>query len=341
MRSLELAKFLEATFGNRTSTRHAAERSVKQFDHRTQHAFVVLDLAVCRRILLSKSFVAFNYFDQGIRRLEASGEPMGCINRFFDQGLLFREGPGHHAAKRRLLTLLDREAAELERMSPGIAAFMAKRRTAIQSPLDFATLFVRVCIGLVVARLTGISLPASMRIVRRRVNIFYFYFHAGRQRRANGVLAELHGKATDSGGAERYGDGHILAESLLTMGYDPLVGTLCAALAEGVTDDLDATVGRYCATSFVPRICVENTSIGGHRFESGNICFVSLVPAADEDGSVKTFPFGLGAHTCIGKRFSRTVLAIAEEIIRDSFPDGFARMPAVYADGAFLGFKQE
>lgn len=341
MKSLETAKTLEAAFGSRTLTRHAARRSVHRFDHGERNAFVVLDLAMSRRILLSKSFAGFNYFDEGVRRLEASGTPMGCIDRFFDEGLLFREGPGHHAAKRRLIKRLDDEAAGLERMSPRIAAFMARRHAAIESPLDFATLFTRLCVGLVIASLMGLSLLSVMRVLRRRVNIFYFYFHTGRQRLANGVLAELHGMTPEPDPDAGYGDALVLADSLLTMGYDPLMGTLCAALTEGITEDLADAPSRYCATSFVSRICTGSTGIAGHRFAAGDICYVALAPAADEEPPGSTFPFGLAAHTCIGKRFSGTVLAIAEEIIRNSFPDGFARMPAVCADGAFLSFKQE
>ncbi|MDZ7839296.1 MAG: hypothetical protein U5R46_00530 [Gammaproteobacteria bacterium] len=341
MKSIETLKVMESAFGNRTSTRHAAARGVKRTEQGTQHTFVVLDLAVSRRILTSKSFTSFNYFDEGVRRLEASGTPMSCMQRFFDQGLLFQEGPQHHAAKQELIRILDRETTRLEALSSRVATFMAKRSGRIDNPLDLSRLFVRLCIGLVVAHLTSISLLSAIRLLRARENIFYFHFHPRRQQRMNKLLSELDNMIMASGRSPRYDNARILTESLLTMGYDPLVGTLCAYLTDDDAGEIVSAPDRYCATSFVSRVCVERICITGHQFKVGDICYVALVPAVDEEASAGAFPFGLGAHTCIGKRFSISVLRLAEGVFRQSPPAEFKRMPVVCADGAFLSFEHE
>ena len=215
---------------------------------------------------------------------------------------------------------------------------MAKRRAHIQSPWVFSTLFVRLCTALVIVHLTGVSLNQVMRALRKRENVFYFYFHAIRQKKMNAVLARLSGEESGSESDTHDRVARILVQSLLMMGYDPLVGSLCASLVE---QDKDVRSGpsRYCPTSFVSRVCVDDISIDDNEFNKGDICYVSLLPARGEDSDKATFPFGMGAHACVGKRFSLVVLETAGDIARKLFPDGFRRMPETCADGAFLAFR--
>lgn len=338
MKSLEVAKALELSFANREAFCLRVENRIKRIPHGDNRVFLILTLSTSQQVLTSRSFTSFNYFQEGIDWLETSGKPAPAINHFFDQGPLFREGADHFSIKRRFKKVLDEQITELDSLLPHIETAVMKRATYIRNALDFSTLFIRLCVGLIVSNLTSIPLSVSMRILRRRTNVFYFYFHPVRHRRADAALTALREAVPRY---SRSGDDALclVAQSLLVMGYDPLVGSLCAALSDKECNKFSEAPKRCCPTSFVSRLCVADATIDGFRFNPGDVCYLSLVPTEAEKGR-PTFPFGLGVHACVGKQFSIAVLERAEQVASHCFPKGFEETPEAYGDGAFLAFKR-
>jgi len=336
--SIEVAKALEGAFSDRGSHSLAGNRRVSAMPQRDRNVYIVQDLTVAREMLVSKSFSSFNYFREGIDHLEARGRPAPLLNRFFDQGLLFREGAAHRSAKQEHMRLLNQLSDDLESRLPAVVGFFDKRSRSIDNPLDFSRIFVRLCVGLSVSRLLSAPLPATMRALRRRENVFYYYFHSVRQQRMEAVLQRLMAAAPDNGDRSTNAE-WLLAVSLLVMGYDPLVGSICAGLVDEDCVDLADSPARYAPTTFVPRICVQETSVAGYELFPGDICYLSLVRCSDEDNHDPGFPFGAGVHICAGKKYANTVLRLAAEVCDRSFPDGFTRQPNPCGDGAFLAFR--
>lgn len=338
MKSIEVANALKASFADRGACRLTRDRGVTKLRHGERHTCIVLDLDLSREILLSDCFSSCNYFQEGIEHLAARGRPAPLLNEFFNAGLLFREGSGHHTDKREHMRLLDRQCEELERMLPALTVHFDKKKRAIGNALEFAMLLVRLCVGVSVSRLTGAPLTASMRALRRRENLFHFHFHPVRHQRMEAVLQQLVQSMPEK--RHRCSDNEwLLAVSLIVMGYDPLVGTLCADLTVRESPDLTRSPARYCPTSFVPRICVRETSLAGRELVPGDICYLSLVASRNEDANRPAIPFGLGVHTCAGKKYSGVLLGIADEVARRCFPDGFRNGLEPRGDGAFLVFR--
>lgn len=338
MKSIEVANALKASFSDRGAYRLTRDRGVTRLPHGERHTCIVLDLDLSREILLSDCFSSYNYFQAGIEHLAARGWPAPLLNEFFNEGLLFREGAGHHAAKREHMRLLDRQCGELTRLLPALTMHFDKRSRAIGNALEFAMLLVRLCVGVSISRLTGAPLTASMRALRRRENLFYFHFHPVRQQRMEAILQQL--VQSMPGQRRRCSDNEwLLAVSLIVMGYDPVVGAICADLTVRGSMDLTGSPARYCPTSFVPRICVRQTSLAGHELVPGDVCYLSLVASRNEDRDCPVFPFGLGVHTCAGKKYSGVLLGIAGEVAGRCFPDGFRGSLEPRSDGAFLMFR--
>lgn len=341
MKSLAIAKTLEGTFRNRGLRQHCASRSVQAFDYGANRAMLVFDLEMSRKILSSKAFSGFNYFQEGVDHLAAQGVPIDFINRFYQETILFKEGPSHHATKLTFHRLLDDLCREIDTFAPRIRRFMEKRKGSMASPLDFATLITRLCLGWAISRLMSVPLRAAMRALQVRQNVFFYYFHPIRQQRANHALARLCAAAAtpSPGSPEHYA--HMLAQSLMVMGYDPLIGSICASLVEGSGLPLEEGPARFCPVSFVSRICLHPVTILGTHYDAGDVCYVALAPASDETARPASFPFGLGTHACIGRRFSLAILRIADTIVQGSFSEGFPCPSRLAPDGAFLAFAKE
>lgn len=336
MKYLDVVAALQRYFAQRGLHNLGSAASVHNFAHGEQRTFLVLDLSVSRALLTAPAFTAINAFHNGLASLEGHGSTQGVLRHFFDQGPLFREGAAHHATKRDMKRLLDRQCPRLVELAPRLESLVGGRAHRIRHALDYAQLLVSLSLALLVAELLAVPLPAALRAVRRRANVFYYHFHAPRVVRMDAALARLRRTAVHGGPLDE--NAWLLAQSLITMGQDPLVGALCAALVDPDCTDFADAPQRYCPTAFVMRRCVEDVNCAGVRFRQGDICYVSLLPAGDEAAAPATFPFGLGTHTCIGKRISYRILALGQEIAARVFPDGFSRPLAVRADGAFLGF---
>lgn len=345
--AIDVVKTLDEAFKSRTLTHHGANRSVLVFPCRSEQAMLVLDVAISRKILTSTAFAGFNYFKPGIDRLADKGTPAELLAKFYDETVLFKEGEEHRALKSAFGRILAKSCADLEASRPLIHDYFRKRKARISSPLEFSDALVRLCFGLIISRLTTIPLKRVYRSLSLRHNVFFSYFNPPRQLSANEALTRLYGGATppEKGAADWHA--HLLAQSLIIMGIDPTAGTICAGIVEGRTERLSAGVYRYCPTSYVSRICVQPTAIGGIDFQPGDICFVSLVPAEGEAGEScpaensrnTSLSFGVGVHACIGKHLSLAVLDIAEEVLDNVFSHGFDRTSIIDPDGAFLAFR--
>jgi len=347
MKHFEASKNLAQAFKFRGLTQHAGKRSVKLFAHGDHKVALVFDLDVSREMLTSKAFTCFDYFKTGMERSIATGGDLGLIKVFYDSTMLFKEGAEHHGLKRTFHQQLEILGGELRTAEPQMLAYFRKRKANYSSAFDFSNAMVRLCAGLMIARLTSIPLRRVLRALSLRRNVFYYFFHPSRQNATNDALTFLYGRSSPPQHGTSEWPAHLLAQSLIVMGIDPLVASVCASVVDGRTDNFAAGAYRYCATSFVSRLCTSPVSIGGTEFCPGDVCYVSLLPAEDE--GVKSFPessgsknslaFGIGTHACIGKHLSLVVLEIAETIYRDTFSQGFSEHTEIAPDGAFLAFR--
>lgn len=347
MKHFEASKNLAEAFKFRGLTQHAGKRSVRLFAHGDRKIALVFDLDVSRKMLTSKAFAGFDYFKDGMDRSIAMGENLGFIKAFYDSTLLFKEGAEHHGLKKTFHQQLEVLGGELRAAQPVILAYFRKRKAIFSSALDFSNAMVRLCAALIIARLTSIPLRRVLRALSLRRNVFFYFFHPSRQNATNDALTVLYGRSSPpERGASEWPE-HLLAQSLIVMGIDPLVASVCASVVDGQTDNFAAGAYRYCATSFVSRICTTPVSIEGTEYHPGDVCYVSLLPARDEAlktcpetaASTKSLAFGIGTHACIGKHLSLIVLEIAGTIYQDVFGQGFSEPTEIAPDGAFLAFR--
>jgi len=336
MKQLDVINRLEKVFGRRQLRTHAEQRGVLQFDTSGFMTSIVLDLASSREILLSKSFESFNDFEEGYRKLHGSRFRMDSVRSFFTDGPLFLEGDSHRVTKHAFNELLKRQAEVLANSSSAIIALMGNRKYRFDNALDFSRTFVEICLATMISDVLSISMKSSLRALRSRDNTFYFHFHPSRHRNANAALELLDSALTQPRPDPDYP--LMVGQSLVMMAYDPLIATICAWLVERPPVPLTDAADRYCATSFVTRVCIEPTEIGSTRFDKGDVAYLSLVAAEDEESS-EALSFGSGTHVCIGKRISLQILGLAEQVIATGDAESFQRQPALAPDGAFLSFK--
>jgi hypothetical protein len=346
--TIESTAATERAFATRGLTHHSGEPGVRVFEGAGHRIFHVMDPPLSRKILACRDFWADNYFSPGLRRLEERGENLRWISAFFDHGLLFRNGAEHQDEKKRFHKILTQLDSELLAFGPRIERYLVKRRRNIRSASEFSDQFTRICVGWMVSRLTGIPLARVLRSMRLRCNVWLPYFHPTRLRKVNQSFEVLYAGSQPPDKEQDGWTEHLIAQSLLVMGVDPLAGSIAASLVEGVTLDFTRDVYRFCPTSFVTRICIRDNSVGGFEFRKGDVCLTSLLPAAAEaigpDADAQeprkaTLAFGAGVHSCIGKSISLTILGVAEQIFRDRFATGFPKTSRLASDGAFLAFR--
>ncbi|MFT4564428.1 MAG: hypothetical protein ACI9BW_004191 [Gammaproteobacteria bacterium] len=340
MKQLDVIRKLEGVYGNRTLRNHSAARGVVRFGQDGGDGVptsIVLDLSVSKQILLSKSFGSLNYFHTGYERAARSQYAVEVIRQYFERGPTFLEGEGHRATRQAFGILLKEQTDTLGTNAPRIHAAMCKRKHRLRSALDFTRLFVEICLGTMICDLSSLPFRESLKILRARRNVFYYHYHPLRHRDANAALAMLDYPISTFAQSSDGEMKRLVCHALILMAYDPLIATICANLVEGRLMGVATSADTYCPVSFVSRICHEPAEINGFAFERGEVCYVSLVPAANEESNA-TFPFGAGVHTCIGKKISIEIFRLAELIIAADFSDAFRESPACAPDGAFLSF---
>jgi len=345
MQHFAASKNLVEAFKFRSLTRHAGKRSVSVSACGDHQVAFVFDTKVSREMLTSKAFVGFNYFESAMAPAIAAGERFHFIESFYNSTLLFKEGAEHHELKRSFHRTLETLCEELRAAQPSILAYFRKRSGRIVSAFDFSNALVRICAGLLIARLTAIPMKRVLRALALRRNVFFYFYHPSRQRATNDALSHLYGRSPPAEPGTSEWAEHLLAQSLIVMGIDPMVGSICASVVDGQDERFAAGASRYSATSFVSRICTHPTAIAGTEYRPGDVCYIALVPAEDEvaktyAGSSSSLAFGIGVHACIGKHLSLVVLEIAEAVFRDAFSQGFAEPTEIAPDGAFLAFRR-
>lgn len=342
--TLAVAKLLHKAFGRRDICHHAFDTSIEIVKNGDHKVVVAMDLAFSREILKCSAFTNLNYFKPGLEHARATGKAVAALDEHFNETILFKSGVEHRAMKRHYHEMLKILSAELLEQKPRIHEYFRKRKPRIHTAVAFSGLFVRLVAGMMVAQLTGIPLRRALRAVSMRCNVFCNYFTQSRHLATNKAIEYLYANCERGEPKTPAGERQLLAESLLIMGMDPILGTVCASLVESTDADFVANVYRHCPTSFVLRTCSEPISLRGINFNPGDACYIGLAPSAREaeagayTGANTSLAFGVGSHMCIGKLLSLLLLEIVGEIVSTHFPGGFAARPEVHPDGAFLAF---
>jgi len=342
--TLDVVKTLDKGFNKRVLTEHASDCPVKVISCDNHQEVLVFDVSISRKILTSKAFSSINYFKPGIEHLAKEGESINLISNFYEQSILFKEGKAHDEVKKAFHYLLEDLSDGLQNNKPLIMKYFDKRKKRISSPLIFTNTLIQLCAGLMISKLTSIPLKRVFHALSLRRNVFFSHFHASRHLASNDAFAYLYGASNPPEEYTHEGHKHLLAQSLIIMGIDPLVGEICANIVEGNTENFIGGVDRHCPTSFVSRLCVQPYSIADLEFNPGDICYTSLLPGKNEgcpsgSNNSSSLAFGVGVHTCIGKRLSLVILGIAQEVMHNCFREGFSGQSVISPDGAFLAFR--
>ncbi len=343
--TLAASKKLHEAFAKREAGHHAVERSVEVIEEGESRILLIFDLAISRGVLKSASFRNLNYFSGALEHAQAAGKDVGLVKRHWDESVLFKEGADHLALKKHFNRLLDEAIADLRGQTPRVHSFFAKRTATIDSMVVFSRLFVRLTIGLILNNLASIPLRRVYQSLALRRNVFCDHFTQSRHIATNAALARLNFDAQCHGKKPDHKERQLLVESLIIMGIDPMVGGLCASSPPKDEGDFGGQVFQTCPTSYVSRTCLEETVISGTRFLPGDTCYLALVPSKEEATSGiyasrgTSIAFGVGVHACIGKRLSLVLFDLAQDVLSQQFPDGFAKRGKLRPDGAFLAFE--
>lgn len=338
MKQLDVINALGRLFSKRGLMHHAGDRGVLRYEVDGRTVAFVLDMELSRALLLSNAFEVFDFYADGFRHA-GSDAALDRVRRFFEESPVCLNGNAHLAAKQALSALQGELCGRFEARGPALRALVLGRGERYASPLAFARAFVELCLAVIIADLLAVSLRTALRALRQRRNVFQFHFHRLCHRAAGQAIGTLHRAA---GPAFARGEGRarmVLAESMLLMGSAPLIGSLTAAVMDAIERPGEAPrAERYTPVSVVPRLCVRDTAIIGERFAAGELCHVSLLPAAGQPVD-PGLAFGAGPHTCIGKRVSLLILNLGIEAAGEAFGDGFRATPTLAPDGIFLAYR--
>lgn len=338
MKQLDVINAMIRLFSKRGLMNHAGGRGVLRYEVDGRTVAFVLDVELSRALLLSNAFEVFDFYADGFRHT-GSDAALERVRRFFDESPVCLNGDAHLAAKQALSALQGEICERFEARAPALRALVLRRAERYASPLAFARAFVELCLAEIIADLLAVSLRTALRALRQRRNVFQFYFHRLCHRAAGEAIGTLH-RAAGSAFSQAEGRARmLLAESMLLMGSAPLIGSLTAAVMDAVERPGKARQAeRYTPVAVVPRLCLRDITIGGERFAAGELCHVSLLPAADQ-GADPRLAFGAGPHTCIGKRVSLLILNLGIEAAGAAFSGGFQTTPTIAPDGIFLAFR--
>jgi hypothetical protein len=345
----KVSNSLDAVFKKRSYTTHACKDSIQIVTFETHKSVIVFDTNLSRQVLTSKAFAGFNYFKAGMQQLEDRGEPVQILKNFYDENILFNEGDDYPKIKKAFNHYLENFKVELDKLTPRVVRFFQKRQAIVTSPLIFSLLFTRLCTALLISHLTHIPLKRIYDALRMRRNVFDSYFNPLRQLAASNALQYLYADSAPPKKEKPEWMKHLLAQAMFTMGVDPIVASICANITNKHTSGFAENIDRFCPTSFVTRICIEQTQLMDIEFHPQDICYLSLVPAdlqlevsacpVNKPKQSPSLAFGVGKHTCIGKHFSSHLLRLAELVANTCFKNGFRDESYISADGSFLSFK--
>jgi len=310
--------------------------------------FLILSRNLSKRILVSNAFESLDYFSDGIRRtLESGGQ--SNAGKFFQRGPVFSEGAGHLDQRRRLLKLLDTYNARLQSREDVLHDRLSRSKRAFD-PIRFAEKLTVFCLASMISDLLQIPFTRAARAVLIRDNVWLAFFHADRHRRLERAFQELPTETDAAAGTSEEAQLKlILAQALIAMGYDPLVGAISAM---AINHDLARLGGRSvhatCPVSYIARQCVKDATIEGIDFKAGAVITLTLLPnqdewagsSADAVSTKESLAFGLGKHLCIGKKTSLIIIDMASRLLETCQTGDMTQTHVVATDGTFLTFRR-
>ena len=84
----------------------------KFYDHSGLNFYLVLTTELSRQILLSKSFISYDYFSKGIEKYISKGKK-SLVGEFFKYSPIFQEGKQHLEQRKKLFRLLNELNSQL------------------------------------------------------------------------------------------------------------------------------------------------------------------------------------------------------------------------------------
>lgn len=346
--SLEYIGKIEKIFSNRDERDLSlVQTMVQKFEVNSGSSFyLVLSTELSRQILLSKSFVSYDYFSIGIQKYISKAKK-SFVGEFFQYAPIFNEGEQHLAQRKKLFKLLDELNSQLIEQQDSLNKFITSRASKIKNQLDFSINVTIFCLSFMIKQLLNVSNQRAIKSILLRSNVWGPFFHPKKFLRLEKSLSILSTKFISEFHQEDEQLKLLLAQSLVIMGFDPLVATICASASK---KDLPLTFAQdalqVCPTSYVTRICNEDIVINGTEFTKGSIVTLSLLPTKNEKNSItenslttKSLSFGLGNHVCIGKKNAFVILNMAERLWTDVKKNIPIENVTISPEGAFLAYK--
>lgn len=309
--------------------------------------YLVTNQSISRKILLSDCFESYDYFSTGLKRTFAEQE-FSFLQDFFEHSPIFHEGDAHKKERRDSFKLLREVNQSLLEKSESLSVFLRKRKSRIRNANEFARLVTVFCLAQIIFELIGTPWHRSVKALLLRANIWMPYYIPQRHRRLEMALVALR-----SPRISELESGHkrlrlLLAQSLIVMGFDPLLASLTSPIVTGGGPPIFARdVYRNCPTTYVSRVCKRNINIDGIEFVEGSELSLFLLPAGrvkeicpirEHEGSSKSLAFGAGKHMCLGKETSLLILQMAEKCWLEIGGDLSLNDMRVTPDGAFLAY---
>jgi len=320
---------------------------VEKFDtHSGLNFYLVLTTELSRKILLSKSFVSYDYFSKGIEKYISKGKK-SYVGEFFKYSAIFQEGERHLEQRKNTFRLLEKLNSQLIEQQDNLYKFIKSRSSKIKNQLDFSTNVTIFCLLFLIKQLLNISNKQVIKSILLRNNVWKPYFDRKKFLNLEKSLSILNPKFLSEFNRD---DGQLkllLSQTFIVMGYDPLVATICASASKNeLPVSFAKDVMHVCPTSYTTRICKEEVVLNGTKFTKGSILTLSLIPTKNEKKNIaevslatKSLSFGLGHHMCIGKKNSFVILNMAEKVWADVKKDIPIKDLTICPDGSFLAYK--
>lgn len=320
---------------------------IERFDNEDgSRLYLVLNTELSRQILISKSFVSFNYFESGIKKYISKEKSF--VDEFFQFSPIFQEGEQHHVQRKKFFKILNNLNSQIIAQEEEFFKFIKSRVCKIKNQLDFSKDFTRFFLIYILKQLLpDVSNKKIIKSIILRQNVWRTYFDLRSFQSMEKSLTILDTKFLSECTQEDERLNILLAQAFIIMGYDPLVATICASTSK---QDLPISFAsdslHVCPTSYTTRICKQDTSINGVKFKKDSIVTISLVPTKNEINKItenslnsKSLAYGLGQHMCIGKMNSFVILGVAEKVWSDIKKDIPIQNLSICSDGSFLSYK--
>ena len=320
---------------------------VEKFDaHSGLNFYLVLTTELSRKILLSKSFVSYDYFSKGIEKYISKGKK-SYVGEFFKYSAIFQEGERHLEQRKNTFRLLEKLNSQLIEQQDNLYKFIKSRSSKIKNQLDFSTNVTIFCLLFLIKQLLNISNKQVIKSILLRNNVWKPYFDRKKFLNLEKSLSILSPKFLSEFNQDDEQLKLLLSQTFIVMGYDPLVATICASTSKNeLPVSFAKDVMHVCPTSYTTRICKEEVVLNGTKFTKGSILTLSLIPTKNEKKNIaedslatKSLSFGLGHHMCIGKKNSFVILNMAEKVWADVKKDIPIKDLTICPDGSFLAYK--